>query len=149
VPLLVLLFVVVPIAELAVILQVGSWLGFWPTLALLVADSILGAVLLKSQGRGAWQRFQAALAQRRAPAQEVLDGAIVVFGGALLLTPGFLTDALGLACLLPPSRAVLRRVVLRRFTLVAFAGSALRRRGRPSDDDVEGSATDADPPTLR
>src|SRR5687768_14490985 len=103
---LVLLFIVVPIAELAVIIQVGQEIGLPWTLAILVADSILGSVLMRSQGRAAWRRFNDATGAGRVPAREVLDGALIVFGGALLLTPGFLTDILGLILLIPPTRAL-------------------------------------------
>src|SRR5919199_3606483 len=113
--LLIVLFIVVPIAELAVIIQVGQLIGVWWTIALLLADSVLGSMLMRSQGRAAWRRFNAALAAGRPPAREVLDGALVIFGGALLLTPGFITDIFGLAFLLPPTRAVLRRLLVRRF----------------------------------
>src|ERR671939_516687 len=107
--LLVLLFIVVPIVELFVIIQVGEAIGVLPTIALLIADSILGSMLMRSQGRAAWRRFNAALASERPPAREVLDGALVIFGGAFLLTPGFLTDVLGLILLLPPTRSLVRR----------------------------------------
>jgi UPF0716 protein FxsA len=113
-PLLVLLFIVVPLAELYVIIQVGLAIGVLPTIGILLLDSILGSWLLRQQGRAAWQRFNAALAARRPPASETIDGALILFGGALLLTPGFLTDLLGLALLLPPSRAAVRRVLARR-----------------------------------
>src|SRR5688572_15695058 len=93
-------FIVVPIVELYVILQVGGLIGIWPTIALLIADSILGAWLLRSQGRAAWARFNQALAERRPPAVEVLDGAMIMLGGAFLLTPGFITDIFGLCLLL-------------------------------------------------
>jgi UPF0716 protein FxsA len=155
--LLVVAFVAVPLIELVVILQVGQLVGVWPTVLLLVADSILGAVLLRSQGRSAWRRFSAALGERRPPAREVLDGVIIVFGGALLLTPGFVTDALGLACLLPPTRAALRGVLVRRFAqrmVVSFAGGPSRRPAGTGASpgrgfDVEGTATEAgDPPRL-
>jgi UPF0716 protein FxsA len=112
VPLLVLLFVVVPIIELFVIIQVGGAIGVLPTIGLLVADSILGSLLMRSQGRASWRAFQAATAAGKVPAREVLDGALVIFGGALLLTPGFVTDILGLALLIPPSRAFVRRFLL-------------------------------------
>jgi UPF0716 protein FxsA len=118
-PLLVLLFIVVPIAELYVIIQVGQWIGIWPTLALLLADALLGSFLLKHQGRSAWRRFNEALAQRRFPGKEVVDGVLIVIGGTLLLTPGFLTDIAGLFLLIPPTRALARRV-LRRFTVGRF-----------------------------
>src|SRR5215211_1006812 len=103
---LVILFILVPIAELAVIIQVGQEIGVLPTVAILVADSILGSLLMRSQGRASWRRFNVALQSGRPPAREVLDGVLVIFGGALLLTPGFVTDIFGLALLIPPSRAV-------------------------------------------
>ncbi len=115
-PLLVLLFIVVPIAELYVIIEVGQAIGVLPTIAILLVDSLVGSWLLRQQGRAAWRRFNAALQARRAPATETVDGALILFGGALLLTPGFLTDLLGLALLLPPSRAAVRRVLTRRLT---------------------------------
>ena len=86
--LLVLLFIVVPIAELFVIIQVGEWIGVWPTLLLLLLDAILGSWLLKHEGRAAWRRFNQALAERRMPGKEVADGFLVVLGGALLIAPG-------------------------------------------------------------
>src|SRR4051795_5563989 len=95
-PLFVLLFVVVPIAELFVIIQVGQAIGVWWTIALLIADSVLGSMLMRSQGRVAWRRFNEAVAGGRVPAREVLDGVLVIFGGALLLTPGFISDIAGL-----------------------------------------------------
>jgi UPF0716 protein FxsA len=116
---LVILFIVVPIAELYVIIQVGQAIGVWPTLALLLADALLGSFLLKHQGRGAWRRFNEALAQRRFPGKEVVDGLLIVVGGTLLLAPGFLTDIVGLFFLIPPTRAIARRL-LRRFTVGRF-----------------------------
>ena len=106
-PLLVVLFITVPILELFVILQIGDWLGLWPTIGLLIADSILGSLLMRSQGRAAWRRFNEALQRGRPPAREVLDGVLIIFGGALLLTPGFVTDIVGLTFLLPPTAPVL------------------------------------------
>jgi UPF0716 protein FxsA len=154
-PLLIVLFVAVPIIELAVILQVGELIGFWTTLALLVVDSILGAVLMRSQGRSAWRRFNAALAEGRAPAREVLDGVLVIFGGALLLTPGFVTDAVGICLLLPPTRAVVRVLLVRRLghRMVVSAARAApfpRRPGGRGAYDVEGTATEVKtgPPRL-
>jgi UPF0716 protein FxsA len=148
--LLVALFIVVPIAELAVIIQVGEAIGVWWTIAILIADSILGSLLMRSQGRIAWRRFNAALQSGRVPAREVADGVLVIFGGALLLTPGFISDIFGLLFLLPPTRAVIRRVFLRqatkRITVTMAAGAALpRRRSGRRGDDVEGTAVDVDP----
>src|SRR3954471_22846373 len=129
--LLVLLFVVVPIVELYVIIQVGEAIGVWWTLALLIADSIVGSLLMRSEGRAAWSRFQLALAEGRPPAREVLDGVLVIFGGAFLLTPGFVTDILGLVLLVPPTRALVRRAVVARFVpriVVRAAGRVVRPR---------------------
>jgi UPF0716 protein FxsA len=124
---LVLLFIVLPIAEIYVIIQVGELIGIWPTVALLVLDAVGGSMLLKHQGRGAWRRFNEALAQRRFPGREVVDGVLIVIGGTLLVTPGFITDVFGLFFLIPPTRA-LARALLRRFTVgriavVGFPGS--------------------------
>jgi UPF0716 protein FxsA len=170
-PLLLVLFIVVPIVELYVIIQVGQAIGTLPTIALLIADSILGSVLMRSQGRAAWRRFNTALAEHRIPHREVIDGALVIFGGALLLTPGFVTDILGAALLLPPTRAIIRGVLARRLLprLAVRAvggaprggppfgpggpgaggpgpGPAVRRGG--TGDDVEGTATEIDPERL-
>jgi UPF0716 protein FxsA len=145
--LLVLLFIAVPIVELAVIIQVGEAIGVWWTIALLVADSLLGSLLMRSQGRVAWRRFNDALRAGRAPAREVADGVLVIFGGALLLTPGFVTDIFGLLFLLPPTRAVIRRLFLReamRRITITMTGTRMPRGRSRGDDDVEGTAADVD-----
>jgi UPF0716 protein FxsA len=111
--LLVLLFIVVPIAEIYVIIQVGQAIGVLWTILLLIADSIIGARLLSWQGRRVWQRFQEALAAGRMPHREVMDGVLIIVGGAFLLAPGFITDALGLVLLIPPTRALVRRLLAR------------------------------------
>jgi UPF0716 protein FxsA len=145
---LVLLFIVVPIVEIYVIIQVGQAIGALWTILLLVADSILGSMLMRAQGRAAWRRFNEAVAAGRVPAREVLDGVLVIFGGALLLTPGFVTDVFGLAFLLPPTRAVIRGLLVRRVAgrlVVARPGSARPRR---AGADVDGTASEVDPRTL-
>ena len=111
--LLFLLFVVLPIAELYVIIQVGQAIGIVPTLALLLLDGFLGATLARSQGRAAWRRFNEATAAGRVPGKEVYDGAAIIFGGALMLSPGFITDVFAIFLLLPPTRALLRRALMR------------------------------------
>jgi UPF0716 protein FxsA len=142
---LVLLFIAVPIVEIYVIIQVGQAIGALWTIALLVADSILGSVLMRAQGRAAWRRFNAAIAEGRVPAREVLDGVLVIFGGALLLTPGFVTDVFGLIFLLPPTRAVVRRLLVRRFA-GRFRVSA--PPGGGSGFDVDGTSHEVDPRAL-
>ena len=169
--LLFLVFVVLPIAELYVIIQVGQAIGIVPTLLLLLIDGFLGAALARSQGRAAWRRFNEALAAGRIPAKEVYDGAAIIFGGALLLSPGFITDFLGVFLLLPPTRALLRRALTRGARMFGPARTAFflydRRPGRgrgtgppprprpgaprpgassrPRGYDVEGSATEVPP----
>ncbi|HKO38291.1 MAG TPA: FxsA family protein [Solirubrobacterales bacterium] len=128
--LLVILFIVVPILELYVIIQVGQAIGVVPTLVLLLADALLGSWLLKHEGRGAWRRFNEALAARRFPGREVADGVLIVIGGTLLLTPGFLTDVFGLFLLLPPTRAVARRI-LKRLTIGRFMVVGMGSDGGP------------------
>lgn len=136
------LFVCMPILEIYVILQVGDAIGVLPTIALLIFDSLIGAWLMRSQGRLVWRRFTTALEEGRPPAREVLDGALVIVGGALGLAPGFVTDALGLFLIAPPTRALVRRAVVRRLA----RGGAMRvgvwaagRTRPPRDYDVEGT----------
>ena len=109
--LLLVVFVVVPIVEIWVIVQVGQAIGVLPTLVILLADAVLGTWLFRREGRRAWVALREAIAAHRVPAKEVADGALVVLGGAFLLTPGFVTDVVGVLCLLPPTRAVLRRAL--------------------------------------
>lgn len=120
-------FIVVPLAELWVLIQVGQAIGVLPTVLLLLADAVLGTWLFRSQGRKTWQAFREALIERRLPAVEVADGALVVFGGALLLTPGFITDVLGVLCLLPPTRVVLRRSLTGLVGKRLLGGAVVRR----------------------
>jgi UPF0716 protein FxsA len=150
---LVALFIVVPIVELYVIIQIGSWIGVAPTIALLLADALLGSLLLRHQGRGAWRRFNAALAERRFPGREVADGLLIAIGGTLLLTPGFVTDIVGLILLVPPTRAIIRRLmrgyVSRRFLIVGAPGPAgPAAQGRHYDYDATAEEIDAEDPRL-
>jgi UPF0716 protein FxsA len=152
--LLVAALVVVPLVEIYVLIQVGQLLGALPTLALLLAMSLLGAYLLKREGTRTWRAFRQALQAHRVPAREVADGGLVIFGGALLLTPGFATDLFGLACVLPPSRAVLRRlltgVVAKRLGVGGVVGGMavgeVNRRSRRPGTVVEGEVVDGDGP---
>jgi UPF0716 protein FxsA len=104
-------------------------------------------MLMRSQSRAAWRRFNETLAAGRPPARETIDGVLIIFGGALLLTPGFVTDAFGLIFLLPPTRAIVRSLLVRRFAGRMIASATSRRPGR-HDFDVEGQATEVDPPRL-
>ncbi|HEU4979153.1 MAG TPA: FxsA family protein [Solirubrobacteraceae bacterium] len=147
--LLVLLFIAVPILEIYVIIQVGEAIGVLWTIVLLVADSVLGSMLMRSQGRAAWRRFNAAIARGRPPAREALDGVLVVFGGALLLAPGFVTDGLGVVLLLPPTRAVVRRLLVRSLLRRGRLATSYRRSRFMRGADVEGTAEEVDQRFLR
>jgi UPF0716 protein FxsA len=142
---LVVLFIALPLAELYVILKVGDAIGAVWTILLLAADSVLGSLLLRAQGRSVWQRFNNALAEGKMPHREVIDGVLVIFGGAFLITPGFITDIVGLLLLLPPTRSVIRSAVVRRLGRRVAGGTAGRfPRQVPRDYDVEGTAREYD-----
>jgi UPF0716 protein FxsA len=102
----------VPFAEIYLLLQVGGIIGAFPTIILVVATALLGAWLLKQQGLATFARFQASIAQGEMPAYEMIEGPIILLGGALLLTPGFITDLLGLACLIPQIRRKIAQYIL-------------------------------------
>jgi UPF0716 protein FxsA len=112
--LLVALFLVLPFAELAVIVASADAIGLGWTLLLLLALSVSGAVMVRREGASVWRRLNAELAAGALPTTSVVDGTMVLAGGALLLTPGFLTDVVGLLLILPPTRAALRPLLLRR-----------------------------------
>lgn len=144
----------VTLLELYVVVTVGEAIGVLPTLGLMLLDAALGAWLMHSQGRAVWRRFREDLAAGRAPTRHVLDGALVIAGGAFLITPGFVTDLLGAFLLIPPTRAIARRMVVRRIvgrlplaaaSAVGGAGAAwgARRRAAPADVyDVDGTAVE-------
>ncbi|MDQ6698383.1 MAG: FxsA family protein [Actinomycetota bacterium] len=110
-----LLFVVVPIVEIYFIIQVAHIIGGWETIGLLILESLLGAWLMKRQGIGALNRITQAIEQHRAPGKELVDGFLILLAGVLMITPGFVTDVLGFLLLLPPTRALVRRLLMRRF----------------------------------
>lgn len=134
-------FLLVPIVEIYVLIQVGQVIGPWWTVLLLIADSIVGSWLLKHEGVRAWRALQVALTEGRMPARELADAALIVFGGALMISPGFVTDVFGLVAILPFTRPLARRLltayVARRVTVVRNG-----RRPEPPDDVVRGEVVD-------
>lgn len=124
-PFLFVLLLVVPVAELWIIVQVAGEIGVVPTLLLLLVVSVAGAWLLKQQGTATWRRMRETVRRGQMPTQEVTDGALILLGGALLLTPGFLTDVVGLALLIPPTRAPVKAAIGS-----VVAGRAKKRFGR-------------------
>lgn len=105
---LLLLFILVPVAELYLFLTLGRHIGIGPTLGIIVLTAILGAALTRSQGARTLAKFQQATAEGRLPHREALDGILILLAGAVLLTPGFLTDTVGFLLLVPPVRALIR-----------------------------------------
>lgn len=111
--LLFVLFVALPFADLVLLLRVGSLFGFWPTVALTLAMGALGAWLAKREGLRVWRAWTRALGELRAPEQGIIDGVLVIAGGALLMAPGVLTDVVGFAFLIPPTRKLIAGLVRR------------------------------------
>ena len=126
---LVLAFVVVPLAEIYVLIQVGQVIGVWWTLLLLIADSIYGGWLIRHEGGRAWQALTNALNSGQMPAKELADAALILVGGTLMLSPGFVTDAMGIVLILPFTRPVARRVLTRVVSKRLVAGFVDVRHG--------------------
>jgi len=142
-----LLLILWPIAELFVAIKVAEAIGVLLTVVLLIIGWPVGLWLTKAEGRAAWRRLSAATAAGRPPGREVVDGALVLAGGVLLIIPGFITDAVGLILLVPPTRALARGTIVRNFrSRVVVAATGFRRPG--SAYDVDSTATDIDQPQL-
>ena len=133
---LLVLFLVVPIVELAVIIQVGQVIGVVPTLAVLILVSVVGATLMKREGLGVLSRARQQVRTGKVPGREVADGFLIVLGGALMLTPGFVTDGVGLALLLPPVRAAVRPFLLRQLQIRTLGTTVVGGRGRRGGQGV-------------
>ena len=150
---LVLAFILVPILEIYVLIQVGQVIGAWWTVLLLIADSILGSWLLKREGARAWTAFRVALGEGRMPARELADGILIVVGGTLMISPGFVTDVFGILLILPLTRPIgrrlLARVLARRLVFVQGPGMPGHGPGnahRPGPDVVQGDVVDPTDP---
>jgi UPF0716 protein FxsA len=152
---LILGFLLVPLAEIYILIQVGQVIGAWWTVLLLIAMSVLGSWLVRREFRTTWNALQEALRSGRVPSGELADAGMVVVGGTLLLTPGFLSDLLGFAMLLPLTRPIFRRALLAMVTrriqvrATTWAGQQQRSpgyqviRGEVVDDPVSGPRPDA------
>jgi UPF0716 protein FxsA len=143
-----LLLICWPVAEVFVAIQVADAIGVLPMLLLLIASWPLGTWAFRSRGRAAWRRLGDAVAARRPPGREVLDGVLILLGGMLLIVPGFITDALAAFLLLPPTRALMRRVLVRNLhSRIVVRATSFSRGATPYD--VDSTATDVDQPRLR
>lgn len=131
-----LLFLIIPFVEIYLLLTIGGIIGVLPTIFLVVFTAVLGAWLLRQQGFATWRRFQASMAQGIVPAYEMIEGPLLLVGGALLLTPGFFTDALGFACLIPQLRRKMARYIIENHLLQA--ASPYKPNGPAEKDVLEG-----------
>lgn len=143
-----LLLILWPVAEVLVAIKVAEAIGVLAMLLLVIASWPIGSWALRSRGRAAWRRLSDAVALGRAPGREALDGALILLGGMLLIIPGFITDAIGLVLMLPPTRALMRGLVLRNLQSRVVVG-ATRFTRRPRPYDVDSTATDLDQPRLQ
>lgn len=135
---LLLLFIVVPLIEIALFIEVGGWLGLWPTLAIVVVTAIAGATLLRAQGVAAFEELRRRLERGEDPGPALAHGALLLAAGLLLLTPGFFTDALGLALLVPRVRAAVIRWALRRLVTVEIRRRATDAPRAARGEIIEG-----------
>ena len=142
---LLLLFIVMPVVEMWLLITVGGQIGAMATIGLVLLTAVVGAKLLREQGFETLWRGQSKLAEGQLPAQEIVEGIILAVSGALLLTPGFLTDAIGFAGLIPPIRAVFVGRLLSKMVVApagARAGGFTTRQGTQDPDVIEGEAWD-------
>ena len=134
--LLFLVFLIIPFVEIYLLLQLGGIVGVMPTIFLVVFTAVLGAWLLRRQGFATWQRFQSSLEQGTVPAYEMIEGPILLLGGALLLTPGFFTDVFGFACLVPQLRRRIAQYVIE--TRLVQPGSPFQQKNPKDKNVIEG-----------
>jgi UPF0716 protein FxsA len=139
-----LLFILVPVLEIYVLIRIGSVIGPWWTILLLVADGLFGAWLIRHEGARAWRALTVAVESGRMPHRELADAALILVGGAFLLAPGFVTDVAGLFCVLPFTRPFARRLLARFAAGRLAAGVAAAGPARPAGQDsvVRGEVID-------
>jgi len=137
-PVFLLLFLLVPLAEIYFLIVVGGWIGAFPTVALVVLTAVLGAALARHQGLATLQRLQQTIGRGEPPALEMLEGALLLIGALLLLTPGFFTDLAGFACLIPATRRWLALKAVKRFMVVPAGGAPSRTPGEHHTRTIEG-----------
>lgn len=130
-----LIVLIIPFVEIYLLLQVGSIIGAFPTIFLVVLTAFMGTWLLRQQGFSTFRRFQDSLAKGEIPAYEMIEGPIILVGGALLLTPGFITDILGFACLIPSLRKQIAQYLLENHVLQSMGDF---QRGQKQENILEG-----------
>lgn len=128
-PVLLLLFICVPIIEIGLFIQVGGFLGLWPTIGLVLITAFAGASLVRSQGIQTLMSVQGRLQQGEMPAQQILEGVMLAVAGVLLLTPGFMTDAFGMLVLLPAPRAKIAQELMKRVKVSSMSNGGFHAQG--------------------
>lgn len=141
---LLLAFVAVPLVEIAVFIEVGGWIGLWPTLAIVIVTAVAGTWLLRMQGLATFAKAQDSLARQEFPVHEVFDGLCLLFAGALLLTPGFVTDTLGFLLFVPAVRSMLRKAIWRYLKSTGKVTINMGGYG-PDGDVIDGDFQDVTP----
>lgn len=147
-------FLAVPLIEIALFIQVGGLIGLWPTLGIVVLTAILGTFLVKTQGAMAMNNLRGSFSRLEDPSEPLAHGAMILVSGALLLTPGFFTDAVGTALLMPPVRSAVfgylkKRVKVQQFSMGSAAQDPLREEYRPKPQDdtiIDGDYSEVSPP---
>jgi len=142
---LLLAFIAVPLIEIALFIQVGGMIGLWPTLAIVVLTALLGTWLLRMQGAAALADVRRSFSELEDPSEPLAHGAMILFAGALLLTPGFFTDAIGFALLMPPVRRWLFAELRKRIRVERFEAQP-KPHPEVRPDIIEGEYEDLDPP---
>ncbi len=131
-------FLLIPFVEIYLLLQIGGLVGIFPTIILVVLTAVIGAGLLRQQGFSTMQRFQSSLAKGEIPAYEMIEGPVLMVGGALLLTPGFFTDALGFACLIPQTRKKMAKYIIENHLVNMQTHSPFQQPSQRSENIIEG-----------
>ncbi|MCR9125012.1 MAG: FxsA family protein [Rhodobacteraceae bacterium] len=144
-------FLAVPIVEIALFIQVGGVIGLWPTLAIVVLTAVLGAYLVRAQGQIALGQLRQSFSELRDPTESLANGAMILLAGAVLLTPGFFTDAVGFLLLVPAVRKAVFSYLRTRITVARFemGGQAGRRQPDAPGDVIDGDYEDVSPDTAR
>lgn len=147
---LLLAFLAIPVIEIAIFVQIGGLIGLWPTLALVLLTAVIGTLLVRSQGAQTLVDLRRSLAELSDPSEPLAHGAMILFAGALLLTPGFFTDILGFSLLIPPLRLAMFRWLRARVRLQGFAMGTGRAPARPASDDgvIDGEFEEVTPGKL-
>lgn len=132
------LFIGVPIIEIALFIQVGGWLGLWPTLAIVVLTAVAGTMMVRSQGARALANLQRSFNTLNDPTEPLAHGAMILFSGALLLTPGFFTDGLGFALLIPAVRKFVMREIGKRIQVNSVVAGQAQWTSDPGETVIDG-----------